>query len=71
MTEEPVNVGTLLEHRIAQAKADIEVIDIEVASLEEQAKALRVRQTELREVLAKLEAPTVAVPEEPEEPVPP
>jgi len=53
MAEE--KVGTLLQHRIAQAKADIDAIDEKVASFEKQAKALHAHQVELREVLAKLE----------------
>lgn len=55
MTEEIEPTGTLLEHRIAQTKADIKEIDFKVTSLSEEAKSLRAQQVELTEVLAKLE----------------
>lgn len=55
MTEEMETTGTLLEHRIAQTRADIQAIDERVLALSDEAKVLRARQVELVEVLAKLE----------------
>lgn len=55
MTEEKEVVGSKLEHRIAQTKADIRDIDITIQEMQDRAKALRSEQDELKEMLAKLE----------------
>lgn len=55
MTEEEY-VGTRLEHAIAQAKADIESINVKCGDLKKQAQTLRREQVEIEEILLKLEA---------------
>lgn len=64
MTEEIELKGTLLEHRIAQAKADIIEIDAKVTALQLEAEGLRTKQIEIHKVLKKLEAPDVVATEE-------
>lgn len=55
MSEEPQPKGTKLQHAIAQAKANIEAIDVKCTKLKKQAEALRVDQKELQEMLTQLE----------------
>lgn len=52
---EPVPPGTKLEHAIAQAKADIESINVKCGDLKKQAEALRKEQVEIEELLLRLE----------------
>ncbi len=53
--ETPIPPGTKLEHATAQAKADIESINVKCADLKKQAEALRREQAEIEELLLKLE----------------
>ena len=53
-----------LEQYIAQTKADIKAIPLEIAGLRADAEALLVEKEHLEQVLAKLEAPDVVATEE-------